>query len=83
MVVALSRGDNRACLLAGDVMKKEFFNACLGVMLVASFYVGVMAQPVSASMEEKKKKEKVRIVVAEKKEHGRSDGRAESQKPRP
>jgi hypothetical protein len=83
MVVAVSKGDDRASLLAEDVMKKGFFNAYLGVMLVASFYAGAMAQPSAASMEEKKKKEKVQIVVAEKKERGRSDGRGEPRKPRP
>jgi hypothetical protein len=62
-------------------MKKGFLNAGLSVMLVASFFTGAIGRSNSASMEEKQKKEKVQIVVVDKKERGKSGG--ESQKTRP
>ncbi|HVG18075.1 MAG TPA: hypothetical protein VNI02_03415 [Blastocatellia bacterium] len=62
-------------------MKKGFLNAVLGVMLFASFCAGVLGQSNSVSAEEKQKKEKVQIVVVEKKERGKS-GSDEFQKPR-
>ena len=63
-------------------MKKGFLKAGLGVMLIASFCTGAMAQISSASAEDRQKKEKVEIVVVEKKERDRSGGAGESRRPR-
>ena len=63
-------------------MKKGFLKTRLGVMLIASFCAGVMTQISSASVEEGQKKEKVQIVVAEKKDREKSGGGGKSQRPR-
>jgi hypothetical protein len=66
----------------GDVMKKGFLKLGLGVMLVASFCTGATARISPASLEEKQKKEKVQILVVEKKDRDKSGGNGESQRPR-
>lgn len=63
-------------------MKKGFLNAILSVMLFASFCAAVMGQS-SSPVEDRQKKEKMQIVVVEKKERGKSGGGDEFQKPRP
>jgi hypothetical protein len=62
-------------------MKKGFLNAALSVMLIATGCVSARAESGSASIEEKQKKDKVQIVVIEKKERDKSGG-GESHKPR-
>ena len=57
-------------------MKKVFFSLCLNAILVASFCAGLV------SAEEKAKKEKVQIVVVEKKNKDRSGNGSESKRPR-
>ena len=64
-------------------MKKGFLNASLSVMLMASFWVGAMAQLSPVSIEEKQKKEKMHIVVVEKKGREKPSGGGGSRRPRP
>lgn len=63
-------------------MKKGFLNAVLGVMLFASFCMGAKAQLNPALADEKQKKEKVQVIVVEKKERGESGNGYKIQKPR-
>jgi hypothetical protein len=56
-------------------MKKEFFRLALSAILVASFSTGLVLA------EEKTKKEKVQIVIVEKKDN-KSGSSGESKKPR-
>jgi hypothetical protein len=51
-------------------MKKGFLNAALGVMLFAPFCTGAVAQSNSAFAHDKQKKEKVQVIVVEKKGRG-------------
>ena len=57
-------------------MKKEFFRLALSAILVSSFSTGLVLA------EEKPKKEKVQIVVVEKKDNNKSGNSGESTKPR-
>src|SRR5215216_1750313 len=82
MMVALFYRCDRACLLQGDAMKKGFLKTGLGAMLIASFCTGAMAQISTASVEDKQKKEKVEIVVVEKKDREKPGGGGDSQRPR-
>ncbi|MGA9770994.1 MAG: hypothetical protein WBV94_18310 [Blastocatellia bacterium] len=56
-------------------MKKEFFRLALSAILVASFSTGIVLA------EEKPKKEKVQIVVVEKRDN-KTGNSGESKKPR-
>lgn len=57
-------------------MKKEFFRLALNAILVASFSTGLVL------VEERPKKEKIQIVVVEKKDNNKSDNSGETKKPR-
>ena len=73
MVVALFYRRERDCLRLEDTVKKGFLKLGMGVMLIASFSTGVMAQIGTLTDEEKQKKEKLRIVVVEKKDREKSN----------
>ena len=57
-------------------MKKEFFSLILNAILVTSLCAGLV------SAEQKVKKEKVQIIVVEKKNKANPDNSGESKKPR-
>jgi hypothetical protein len=57
-------------------MKKQFFRLALNAILVASFSTGLVLAI------ENPKKEKVQIVVVEKKNNNKSDNSGETKKPR-
>jgi hypothetical protein len=62
-------------------MKKGFLKSGMGVILIASFCTGVTAQISSAAVEEKPKKEKVHLVIVEKRDREKQGG-GESQRSR-
>ena len=66
-------GCKRDCLLSEDKVKKGFLKLGLGVMLIASFSTGVMAQIGTLTDEQKQKKEKLQIVVVEKKDREKAN----------
>ncbi len=55
----------------------------LGGMLAISLTTGAMAQPGSVADDGNQKKERVQILVVDKKNSGKSDGGGQSQQPRP
>ena len=61
-------------------MKKEFLKGFLSAILIAIFSFGTLAQ--SGSNGQSQKKEKLQVVVVEKKGSDRTTGNGESQKPR-
>jgi hypothetical protein len=76
MVIAIILYVCRACTLAEGVMKKVFFTLALNVILIGPLCAGLV------SAEEKPKKEKVQVVVVEKKNKDKSGSNGESKKPR-
>ena len=73
MVVALFYRRERDCLRLEDTVKKGFLKLGMGVMLIASFSTAVMAQIGTLAGEEKQQKEKLQIVVVEKKDREKSN----------
>jgi hypothetical protein len=61
-------------------MKKEFFKGFLSAILIAIFSFGTLAQ--SGSNGQSQKKEKLQVVVVEKKGSDRPTGNGDSQRPR-
>jgi hypothetical protein len=80
MVVALFNSREWGLPPCREKMKKGFLKLGLGVMLIASLCTGVTAQVTLASAEEKQKKEKVHIVVVEKKDREKASDNGETQK---
>ena len=60
-------------------MKKLFWTCIIGAILVQTLRAGEPAQPVAALADEKEQKQKIKIVVVDKKEQ---PGGNQSQKPR-
>ena len=64
-------------------MKKGFWNLIIGVILATSFGAGTVAEASPDLSEQGQKKEPVQIVVVNKRDHDKSGGSGQSQKPRP